>query len=301
MVKPVSSNQPNKDVLRTCEANTAGLAVGLAAPCYLVHDNVGKWTSQKAKEYAEVFKTFLPDADTFEHTKVTAEKVLEESGLRRKGIKLHFVDETKSNLEHLKDLCFKETGVKNAFGRRMGNNYFEMFKEGANAAYFPEGKECVAHSKSLYGNIYHEMGHAMNATGNIFSKALFKARAITPFGVSIVAPIALGAALFHNVDKNKPKEQKSFSEKTLDFVANHATALTAASYIPIVAEEGLASIRGLKAVKKHLSPDIYSKTAKNFAKAWGTYAAAAVAVTIGVQAGIWIADKIKNNSAHKNV
>jgi len=140
----------------------------------------------------------------------------------------------------------------------------------------------------------------MNANGNFFTKALQKARILTPFGVSILAPAALVVGLLHNVDKTKPKEQKSFGEKTADFIKNHAGLLTAASYIPMVGEEGLASIRGIKQAKKFLPKESVSKLKGNYLKAWGTYAGLALLVSAGVTAGVWISDVIKKHAASKN-
>ena len=67
-----------------------------------------------------------------------------------------------------------------------------------------------------------------------------------------------------------------------------------ASYVPLLAEEGLASIRGVKHAAKHLSPDKVSKLAMNYTKAWGTYAATAGLIAGGVALGVALAQGIKN-------
>ena len=275
----------------------AGLAVGMAVPAYTVYDSVSKMTPGRAEYTANIFQELLPVTDTFENIKPAAEKVLEKSGLKAKGVKIAFIDGTKESLEHLKHLCESEVGIKNSFQRRMKDNYFETFKNGANAAFFPKNNECVVHTERLYDNIFHELGHAMNKNGNFFTKSLQKARVITPFGASIIAPIALATALFHKVDKTKPKEQKGFLEKTNDFIAEHAVGLTALSYVPMLAEEGLASIRGLKAVKPHVTKEVFGKLAKNYAIAWGTYGLIAAGVTAGVAAGIALAKHIRNSAS----
>ena len=127
--------------------------------------------------------------------------------------------------------------------------------------------------------IFVEIGHAKHFNSkNPLMKLLVKSRNITPMGISIVAPIALGVAMFHKVDKTKPQNDKSKTEKTLDFVSNHAGKITLASYIPIILEEGLASVDGIKMAKKYLKPEQISKLKGNYFKAFQTYAGAGLLV-----------------------
>jgi len=299
MINSVSTRQ--QDLMRKYGALGAGLAIGMVIPAYTVYDSLKKMTPDKAKYDADSFQKLMPVTDTFENIKPVAEKVLKESGLKAKGVKLTFIDGTKESLEHLKNLCESEVGIKNSFQRRIKDNYFETLKNGANAIFFPKNNECIVHTKKSYDSVFHEMGHAMNKNGNFITKALKKTRILTPFEASIVAPIALATALLHKVDKTKPKERKSFFEKTNDFIAENAVGLTALSYVPILAEEGLASIRGLKAVKPHVSKEVFGKLAKNYTIAWRSYGLIAAGVTAGVAAGINIAKYIKNTDNNKSV
>lgn len=293
------TSKRTKNKAKEIGAVAAGGAVGLAAPVYVLKDSVHKLTPETAKTMAETMKTLMPEVDTFENTKKIAEKILEESGLKTKGVKLNFIDNTKESLSHLKDVIRTEASETSTFGRRMGSIYYETFKEGANAAFFPKANEVVVHSKNLYSSVYHELGHAMNKNGNVFTKALQQARAITPFGISLLAPVFLAVGLFHKVDKTKPQKDKGKLEKTLDFISNNAGKLTLASYTPMLAEEGLASIRGVKAAAKHLPKDIVGKLSTNYMKAWGTYAGVAALISGGVALGIGIANKIRDHKETK--
>ena len=298
------ANQPpnvNPKQKRSSEikGDLAGAAIGLAAPTYIVCDSLKKMTPEYAKDVADVFSKLLPEADTLENTKNVAAKIFEESGLKAKGVKLNFIDGSKESLEHLKEIISAEANQGTAFGRRMGSNYFETFKAGANAAFFPRANEIVVNSKNLFTTVYHEMGHAMNKNGNWFTKGLQKARGITPFGVSILAPVFLAVGLFHKVDKNKPDNEKGKIEKTLDFVSNNAGKLTLATYIPLLGEEALASARGLKHAVKHLPAKTIQKLAMNYTTAWGTYACTAAAVAGGVALGIKVANRIKEGKQAK--
>lgn len=291
----------SKQNLKNTWGNLAGFGVGFAVPAYTLYDSISKMSPEKAKEMAGWMQQLMPEADTLENTKKVAEKIIEETGLKAKGVKINFIENTPESLNHLKEVISTEASSSHAFGRRMGSNYFETFKNGANAAFFPKANEIVVNSKNLYTTVYHEIGHSMNKNGNWATKLLQKSRAITPFGVSLVAPVVLAVGLLHKVDKTKPQEQKGKLEKTLDFVSENAGKLTFASYLPMLAEEGLASIRGLKQASKHLPKEIVGKLGANYLKAWGTYGALAAAVAGGVALGIKVADKIKNNNSEKNV
>ena len=279
------------------KGNLAGTGIGLAVPAYTLYDSFKKLTPADAKETADIFKEFMPEADTLKRTKEVAGKTLEESGLKAKGVKINFIEQTEESLNHLKEIINTEASSTNAFGRRLGSNYYETFKQGANAAFFPNANEVVVNSKNLYSTVYHELGHAMNKNGNWFTKGLQKARNITPFGVSLLAPVFLAVGLLHKVDKTKPQEEKGKLEKTLDFISDNAGKLTLATYIPMLAEEGLASVRGLKAASKHLPKDVIGKLGGNYLKAWSTYALIAAAVSGGVALGIHVANNIKNKKS----
>ena len=287
-------NNSQKTSARDIWGTVAGAGVGLAVPSYTLYDSVRKLSGSDAKYIAELMQMLMPEADKLERTKDVAEKIIEETGLKSKGVKVNFIDGTEASLNHLREVIATDAPPKNAFGRRMGSNYFETFKHGANAAFFPDANEVVVNSKNLYTSVYHEIGHAMNKNGNFFTKALQKARVLTPFGVSIIAPIVLAVGLLHKVNKTKPQNEKGKVEKTLDFVSENAGKLTLASYAPMLAEEGLASIRGLKLASKHLPKDVIKKLGFNYMKAWGTYALLAGAVAGGVALGINVANKIKN-------
>ena len=110
-------------------------------------------------------------------------------------------------------------------------------------------------------------------------------------------PISIGVGLFHNVDKTKPNSEKGFKEKTADFIKNHAVALTLASYVPMLGEEALASVRGVRQASKVASKDVVKGLTKNYAKAWGTYALVAGLVSGAVALGIAISDKIKQKKS----
>lgn len=302
MIQSVSTNVDNsnqrtsfKDKAVKTSAAVVGGTVGLAVPYLTLADNFKISSVADMQNSAKFMSKLMPEIDTFENTAQNVAQIMKETGLDKKGVKFHAIDKNSaSSVNELKNIINNNVKQSGKLFTRFKQNVFNMFKEGANAAYFPDTKDVIVGRHNLYSSAYHELGHAMNANGNFATKALQKARNITPFGVSLVAPIVLAVGLLHKVDKTKPEEEKSKLEKTADFVSNNAGKLTLASYVPLLAEEGLASIRGVKHAAKHLSPDKVSKLAMNYTKAWGTYAATAGLIAGGVALGVALAQGIKN-------
>lgn len=278
---------------KTVAAAITGGTIGMAAPAYIVYDQIHKLTPSEARLQAQAIRQLMPEVDTLENTKKVSEKILKDSGLEAKKVKINFIDDTKESIEHLKDVIHKTVNPKSRFGKRLESNYIETIKAGANAAYCPPPNEIVVNSKSIYSSVYHELGHAMNGNGNKISKAIQKAGAITPFGVSLLAPLFLATGLCKNPEKNKPKEEQTKVGKTLDFISNNAGKLTLASYLPLLVEEGSASIRGVKAASKYLPKNAIKNLKTNYMKAWGSYAATASIVSAGVALGTAVSNKIR--------
>lgn len=105
------------------------------------------------------------------------------------------------------------------------------------------------------------------------------------------APLFLGVGLLHN-KKNIPENEKSKFEKTKDFIKDNAGKLTLLNCVPFLAEEGLASVNGLRFAKKYLKPQQWERLGAGYALTWLTYASVALMFTFGVWSGIKLKDKI---------
>lgn len=306
MVNGVSSSNVStkkyESKKRNVIANAIGITAGLALPAYQIYDTFQKVTPNAAQDISKSMYSFIPDCIDLDKAKDAAQKIMKDTALKDKGVELLFINENKpETINKLKEIMDAAIPPTKKAGKRLNNNFFNIFKEGANAAYIEGGnkKAVLVSDKQFYSNVFHEIGHAMDANKGFLTRTLVKARGITPYGASLVAPIALGVALMHKVDDKKPKEEKGFVEKSLDFISKHAVGLTALSYLPMTMEEGLASIRGLKQAKKYLPKEDVTKLAVNYAKAWSTYGILAAGSVLGVAAGIGIAKhiKAKNNNS----
>lgn len=269
-----------------------GTTIGIAPLGYLAYDTLKPLSKQEIKLYQQAMTNIMPAIDSFENTKAVAQTILNNEGLADKGVKIFVSNNTPESTNKLNEL-FKSEKPK-LFVEKLKT----MFQNGCNACYHPKSKTVIINDEIAHSSIFHEIGHAKHFNSkNPLMKLLVNSKNLTPMGISVVAPLALGVAMFHKVDNTKPQKDKSKTEKTLDFVSNHAGKLTLASYIPIVLEEGLASIDGIKMTKKHLKPEQISKLKGSYFKAFQTYAGTAllIAGTIG------LANLIKKGEEEKKV
>ncbi len=284
------SNQNNTSPSKKCTTrdvigSTVGSAIGLAPMALVAKDALTPPKKEAIPELQAFMDLMMPPIDSFENTKATAEKVLQKTGLDKKGVEIFIADGSPSSRKELDKLLEGEKPKK------MVESFKEMVHSGVNAFFYPKKNKILINDKHATSSVFHEIGHAQNSNDkNILVKALKKGRMLTPMNVSLVAPVALGIAMLHKEDKNKPKENKDITEKSLDFVSNNAGKLTLASYIPVVGEEALASIRGIKAAKEFLNPEQVSSLTKSYAKAGSTYAVAALLIS----GGVGLASIVKN-------
>ena len=296
-IRPNDKNdKPKVSTMRKTAAIASGAVVGLSGTAIVANDTFKKVSPQDAADTAHFMQHFLPNVETAEQTNKNIAKLLKDTGLKDKGVEFLSIAADGSNSDELKTIVDANVKPTNWFMKRLNASSFNIFNKGGNAAFAPDTNHILVH-ENLCSTAYHELGHALNANGNILTKGLQKARCLTPAGMSIVAPLVLAVGLFHNVDKTKPNSEKGFKEKTADFMKNHAAALTLASYVPMLGEEALASVRGVRQASKVASKDVVKGLMKNYAKAWGTYAFVAGLVAATVEIGIAISDKIKQKKS----
>jgi hypothetical protein len=92
---------------------------------------------------------------------------------------------------------------------------------------------------------------------------------------------------------NNDSNQSSFS-KIKDFIKDNAGKITFLSFVPMLAEEGLASLHGLKFAKNSLSKVAYGATRKFYAAGFASYVGLAAAAALGIKAASCVRDKVAN-------
>ena len=191
---------------------------------------------------------------SIDNVKTIADEMLTKNKLKNK-IKVNFVDS--KNLG--------EISLRLPFSLKP---HIKLVSEGKNAFYVDSLKTALA-PKSKPSLILHELGHAINASKGKLLKIMQKSRM---FATSL--PLFL---IFANKALPKDEDRKTFIEK-------HAFALGCIGFLPTIIEEGLASLRGLKAAKNFKDtthkPINLKPLMKNYAFAWLTYVIAGIGLGI---------------------
>lgn len=170
--------------------------------------------------------------------------------------------------------------------------FVNVVAKGKNAFYHPLTKDIVINPTKFPSASFHEMGHALNATGSKLMKSLAAGRHVAAI---IGIPLVLAVGLL-KPKKNEGEKPKGIFDKTTTFIKNNAGKLTFAALIPTLAEEGIASIRGGQLAKKVLNPELLKKVNKRNFIAWTTYLAAALILS-GITA---LSVKIRDVAASKS-
>ena len=237
-------------------------------------------------------------ADSFEQVSGVINQTLKNKGVLDKGVRILDAS-TKEGAEAVTRVMSEEL-KRNKLFERLPESSREfaseivgsIFTSGQNAAYLPKTKTVVLSGEKMGLTAFHEAGHAINANASKIGKALQTCR-----GTSLLSiPISLIAVLKR--PKLEGEEPQGAVDKATTFVKKHAGKLTFATFLPMLIEEGMASIRGCK-MAKSVSPEIFKATCKVNGLAYLTYLGLALAAGIGVAVSRNIRDKIAINSMKK--
>ena len=142
---------------------------------------------------------------------------------------------------------------------------------GENAFYSDNCKLAVA-PKSKPSLILHELGHAINAHKGKFLKMLQKSR-------MYVSAVPTALLVLNGLFKRKDEKP--------NFIERNAGIIGFASFLPTIAEEGLASIRGVKAARKTLGKAVnLNPLRSNYLFAWMTYVIAGLGLGVAAKQAI---------------
>ena len=219
-------------------------------------------------------------------------RTLSDSGLKDKGVEI-----IKASLDNATDIYkIMENEVNNNFLLKslpqkikqfvVENRLANPIIAGFNACYTFVSKKILLPEKALQLAGFHEAGHAMNANLSMFGKILQKCR----YSTALAAPISLIALL--KTKKAPDEKPKNSLDKATDFIKDNAGILTSITFLPLLLEEGLATLKGNKYAKKLLSPELAKKVVKSNAYGFSTYALMAILSGIGIFAGTKIKDSI---------
>ncbi len=181
-----------------------------------------------------------------------------------------------NNLKDKINVEYITTSNAQQIARKYGQNNYEFLKiltpvaKGENA-FYADGLKLAVAPKSKPSLILHELGHAVNANKGKFLKYLQKSK-------SKIANLTPALLLLNSIAP-KEKGKKTFLEK-------YAGLIGFGAFLPTIIEEGIASVRGVKAAKKiQKTVDKTIKLAplkRNYFFAWMTYLIAGLIFGTGV-------------------
>lgn len=293
----VSENRTENNqqsVLRKATGVTVGAAIGVSPFALYIRNFMKPLTDKKIIQTQKKMSDIIKEIDSFENIKKYADNIIAESGLNDKKLKLEvWTPEVLKEVEPLPEAKTRWQKIINT----LKENNRKTFANGLNAAFnFKKNIICI-NKERLYSAVFHEIGHAMNYNLNSFAKMLQKVRIVNFITLPIFSTACLGVGLA--ADK-KTKEQKKSEHNTFkDFVHNNAGKLILLYGAPIVAEEALATKKGLNAAKKYLTPEQHQIHITNQIKALSSYIGAVAICAGAVALGIFVKDKIVGHKKPK--
>ncbi len=221
-----------------------------------------------------------------------ADVVLATSGLASKGVKIvNAVNSARPQVAVIIDDSLKSLNKFPILKKIMRKiNEFMIVDptfKGMNAFFEPKSNTIVVNKGKLGYATFHEMGHAINKNFSKFGKILQKMRGPSLLAASVIPLIALSKRT--KADGEKPK---GFFDKVTTFIKNNAGKLTFLSFVPLLLEEGLASLNAAKLGKSVLDPKLLKNMSKFNTAAWLTYLSLAVGAGVGTMLGVKLKDKI---------
>ncbi|MCM1004484.1 MAG: hypothetical protein NC408_09105 [Candidatus Gastranaerophilales bacterium] len=236
------------------------------------------------------------DIDTIHNA---AAQTLEETGLKKKGVRIRYLDKIKENItDSKKEKPFLKTILDAMYidQVREGNNAFfaptdVAFKDNGVRKVYIKKNSIIMPKKDISGAVFHEMGHAMNYHFSTIGKALQKLRPLAMLGPTVIG--LYGACS----RKSKPTDGQELSskQKTNNFIRDNAGLLAFATTTPMLIEEGMATVKGQKFADKFLSKELAAKVSKGNKIAYCSYALSALCGALSAFAAVKTKDSILGN------
>ena len=216
-------------------------------------------------------------------------ETMKKTGLENKGVSI--IKSTSENYSDIFDIMLKEIDnsilkyLPKPLKKSIAASNANQFKFGLNACYTNYSKKIILPEKDLSLSVFHESGHAINDNFTNVGRFLQKSRRLS----MLALPLAV-IALF-KTKKGVNEKNKNFLDKITTFIKENVGKLTFIAFLPILLEEGLATLRGNKFAKEFLNPDLAKKVSKSNAFGFLTYFLTATLSSLG----IYLANKVKDS------
>lgn len=257
-------------------ANTAGLAT---------YHSIIKLSQIPINKTSKLLSS--TDNDIFRQA---ADKAFSNSGLEEKGVKiLEITEKTYKNAIQDMQKEIPKWIKMNPLAEKLYNKQITQKAHtvliGRNAFYNFTNSNIMINKDKMSWAAFHEMGHAMNHKVFGISKLLIILRS----PMSYLTPLVILTAMIKRKKADGEKPQ-GFFDKATTFAKENAGKLAFVGMLPILLEEGLASIKGAKLAKNVLSKENLKKINKQNLAAFTTY----IGMAIAASTSAYIISKIKD-------
>lgn len=255
------------------------------------------------KSYSKYMDKYLKEnASKYNDEFLSAtQEFLESSSLKDKGVKIFHLSKEKNeeilnsykNFFSNKFSKIKSEKLKNYLYNKRFNRIKsrqDVVMKGLNAYYTHSAKkkEVIVNAKKFAEAIPHELGHAQNFNSDEFLRKLLVRMRGQSKRLSFL--VLLNGLLMPKREKGE-KSNDIFLEG-LNVIKEHSGLFTFVSMLPIVLEEGLASINASKMMKGRVSEEMLKHLNKTNLRAWGSYLNGAVLMSLCTSGAVFLRDKI---------
>lgn len=250
-ISEISSNSIQKTNKKTKKNKGALPAMGAAQVANISTVPIGMAT---VAGISQINKKLSPEQ--IKTLNEAADKVIETTGLKLKGVKIDDVKYAGINLTGIPDSIYNVIDQYSAVAN--GKNACFLTKDVKNmftGKVLHSKNTIIANREKLPTALFHEIGHAFNANKSKFWSAMQKVRTPAMF---IASSMALFVAFTKNAEAKDGKELTK-AQKAKNFVRNNAGYIAGASMLPVVAEEIMASARGCKWANANLPKELAKK------------------------------------------
>lgn len=233
------------------------------------------------------------------------DKAFKKSTLNEFGVSIFKCNDFKKDMYNIKE-HIKKNITSQWLNKYSLETYFDIVSEHMknNNSCYTFFDKTIYSSKNTRLSLFHEMGHAYNHNKTVFAKTLQKFRSLN---MKIPILVSMAAILLPDFERYKVKQNDTTNQKkqsTFDKLMKWehsfikmSPLIVFASFLPMLVEEGLASLQGQKFAKKVLNKNIYNKVKLINFLGFLTYLFFASFSSLV----LWSALKIKNSFLNKQL
>ena len=299
---PFKKQQSDEGKYKTKQNILTSLLSGalIVTDCYMVANIPQKVAKSLIAKMVNINKSLSSaQVESFEKA---FDKAFKKSKLNESGVSIFKCKDLNIDMYNIKEHIKKNITSK-WLKKYPFENYYNTVLE-----YMKSDNSCytffdktIYSSKNTRLSLFHEMGHAYNHNKTVFAKALQKARDLHQILILPLtfASLCLPSYKEGNQSKESNSNLKTFLLKISNSFVKFSPLILFSSFLPMLVEEGLASLMGQKFAKNLLDKNIYNKVKRTNLLGFLTYLFLASFSSMVLWAALKIKNSFLNNQLNK--